>query len=80
MTVQAIDGGIPPLSNIATVNVTVTDCNDNAPMFSQPAYNARIREDAHLGDKILQVSVFKLNLFPDIPFLKSNVFVFVVIV
>lgn len=55
LTIQAIDGGIPPLSNIATVNITVTDCNDNAPMFSQPAYNARIREDARLGDKILQV-------------------------
>lgn len=55
LTIQAIDGGIPPLSNIATVNITVTDCNDNAPIFSQPSYNARIREDAHLGDKILQV-------------------------
>lgn len=58
LTVQAVDGGIPPLSNIATVNITVTDCNDNAPAFSQSSYGARIREDARIDDKILQVSVF----------------------
>lgn len=55
LTVQAVDGGIPPLSNIATVNITVTDCNDNAPVFSQSSYGARIREDARIDDKILQV-------------------------
>lgn len=55
LTIQAIDGGVPPLSNIATVNITVTDCNDNAPIFAQTSYTARIREDAHVGDKILQV-------------------------
>lgn len=49
------DGGTPPLSNVATVNITVTDCNDNAPVFTQVSYSARIREDAHVDDKILQV-------------------------
>lgn len=62
LTIQAIDGGIPPLSNIATVNITVTDCNDNAPVFSQSSYGARIREDAHIGDKILQVSLQEAHL------------------
>ncbi|KAJ8866041.1 hypothetical protein PR048_033565, partial [Dryococelus australis] len=55
LTLQAIDGGIPPLSNHAAVNITVLDSNDNAPMFSQLSYTARIREDAQIGDKILQV-------------------------
>ncbi|XP_048512093.1 fat-like cadherin-related tumor suppressor homolog isoform X4 [Athalia rosae] len=55
LTIQAIDGGIPPLSNHATVNITVTDTNDNAPIFSQVSYSARIREDARIGDKILQI-------------------------
>lgn len=59
LTIQAIDGGIPPLSNIATVNITVTDCNDNAPIFVQSSYSARIREDAQIGDKILQVIINK---------------------
>lgn len=57
LTIQAVDGGVPPLSNIATVNITVTDCNDNAPVFAQVSYTARIREDAQVGDKILQVSI-----------------------
>lgn len=56
LTIQAIDGGTPPLSNVATVNITVTDCNDNAPIFNQISYSARIKEDAQVGDKILQVS------------------------
>ncbi|XP_046394541.1 fat-like cadherin-related tumor suppressor homolog isoform X2 [Ischnura elegans] len=55
LTIQAVDGGTPPLSNHATVNISVTDSNDNPPVFTQVSYNARIREDAHVGDKILQV-------------------------
>ncbi|XP_058804510.1 fat-like cadherin-related tumor suppressor homolog isoform X2 [Phymastichus coffea] len=55
LTIQAIDGGIPPLSNHATVNITVLDSNDNAPMFSQSSYRASIREDAKPGEKIIQL-------------------------
>ncbi|XP_058828867.1 fat-like cadherin-related tumor suppressor homolog isoform X4 [Topomyia yanbarensis] len=55
LTIQAVDGGIPPLSNLATVNISVTDSNDNSPQFTQNSYTARIREDAQKGDKILQV-------------------------
>uniref|UniRef100_A0A6P7FFE6 Fat-like cadherin-related tumor suppressor homolog isoform X1 n=1 Tax=Diabrotica virgifera virgifera TaxID=50390 RepID=A0A6P7FFE6_DIAVI len=61
LTIQAIDGGIPPLSNVATVNITVVDCNDNAPVFNQASYSARIREDAQIGDKILQVVATDLD-------------------
>ncbi|XP_026738536.1 fat-like cadherin-related tumor suppressor homolog [Trichoplusia ni] len=55
LTVQAIDGGTPPLSDLATVNVSVSDGNDNAPLFSQASYGARVREDAALGVRVLQV-------------------------
>jgi len=55
LTIQAIDGGNPPLSNHAMINITVTDSNDNAPIFNQVSFTARIREDAQVGDKILQV-------------------------
>lgn len=57
LTIQAVDGGTPPLSNHATVNISVTDSNDNAPIFSQASYSARIMEDAQIGDKILQVKI-----------------------
>ncbi|XP_042896565.1 fat-like cadherin-related tumor suppressor homolog isoform X3 [Parasteatoda tepidariorum] len=55
LTIQAVDGGSPPLSNQAVVNVTVTDSNDNAPVFSQPSYRAIIREDATVGSQVIQV-------------------------
>ncbi|CAG9825597.1 unnamed protein product [Phaedon cochleariae] len=61
LTVQAIDGGVPPLSGVTTVNVTVADCNDNAPVFSQNSYNARVREDARIGEKVLQVVATDLD-------------------
>lgn len=55
LTVQAIDGGSPPLSDLAAINITVSDGNDNAPVFSQAAYVARVREDAAIGTRVLQV-------------------------
>lgn len=55
LTVEAVDAGDPPLSNQATINISVSDGNDNAPVFNQPSYSARIREDSHIGGKILQV-------------------------
>ncbi|KAJ8953022.1 hypothetical protein NQ318_015384 [Aromia moschata] len=61
LTIQAVDGGTPPLSNVATANITVTDCNDNAPVFTQVSYSARIREDAEIGDKILQIIATDLD-------------------
>ena len=53
--VKAIDGGTPPLSAEVGVNITVTDINDNAPLFPHKSYNAVIREDALVGDKIIKV-------------------------
>lgn len=61
LTIQAIDGGTPPLSNLATVNVSITDSNDNAPVFTQSSYVARIREDAQVEDMIIQVQAVDLD-------------------
>ncbi|KAL9905398.1 fat-like cadherin-related tumor suppressor homolog isoform X2 [Glossina fuscipes] len=55
LTVQAIDGGSPPLSNQAFVNVTILDVNDNQPQFAQNVYRVRISEDAKKGEKVLQI-------------------------
>ncbi|XP_021704618.1 fat-like cadherin-related tumor suppressor homolog isoform X2 [Aedes aegypti] len=55
LTIQAVDGGTPPLSNLATVNISVADCNDNPPQFTANSYTATIREDAQKGDKMLQI-------------------------
>ncbi|XP_037117404.1 protocadherin Fat 1a isoform X2 [Syngnathus acus] len=55
ITVEATDGGSPPLSDMATVNINVTDVNDNAPVFSQRVYAAVVGEDAELGRTVLTV-------------------------
>ncbi|KAM4700502.1 protocadherin Fat 3 isoform 2-T2 [Discoglossus pictus] len=55
LIIEAKDGGTPPLSAVATVNVNLTDVNDNAPTFSQEVYSAVISEDASIGDSVIMV-------------------------
>lgn len=55
LTVQAKDGGDPPLSNQANVNISVIDSNDNAPIFTQVSYNTLINENAQVNHKFFQV-------------------------
>lgn len=56
LTVLASDLGVQPLCNHATVNITVTDSNDNTPLFSQHLYSSEVNEHARVGDVVLQVS------------------------
>ncbi|XP_049428541.1 protocadherin-23 [Epinephelus fuscoguttatus] len=56
LTVSVSDRGTPPLNNSAVVMVTVTDCNDNAPVFSSTGYHAQVSENSHVGAKLVQVS------------------------
>lgn len=62
ITVEATDGGSPPLSDMATVNINLTDVNDNRPAFSQDVYTAVVSEDAELGKAVITVSDFSVAL------------------
>ncbi|MEQ2304559.1 hypothetical protein AMECASPLE_028403, partial [Ameca splendens] len=54
LTVEAHDGGTPPLSSITTLNIILTDVNDNAPVFSHDLYNAVLPEDSMIGQFVVQ--------------------------
>ncbi|KNC25725.1 putative Fat-like cadherin-related tumor suppressor [Lucilia cuprina] len=56
LTVQAIDGGTPPLSSQAFVNITVLDINDNLPQFTQNLYRIRVAENTKKGQIICQIT------------------------
>ncbi|XP_017135093.1 fat-like cadherin-related tumor suppressor homolog [Drosophila miranda] len=55
LTIQAIDGGTPPLSNTAYVNISIVDINDNSPKFLQNMYRINAYEDTLVGTPILDV-------------------------
>ena len=44
LTVKAIDTGSPPNNANQTIHITVTDVNDNPPVFVQKSYTAHVLE------------------------------------
>ena len=48
LNISATDDGHPKFTSYATVNITVTDFNDNQPKFSQNSYNLGVSEDAEV--------------------------------
>ena len=55
-SVNCRDFGDPPLYSKEDINVSITDKNDNAPIFSQRSYFATIREKNQIGDFIIEIS------------------------
>ncbi|OWF41280.1 protocadherin gamma-B5-like [Mizuhopecten yessoensis] len=55
MYVTAEDGGPTPNSGKMLVNISVTDLNDNPPIFTKSVYNVTVKEDTLPNTSILQV-------------------------
>ncbi|XP_065894114.1 uncharacterized protein [Dysidea avara] len=58
LSVIAVDLGFPMLASAASVVVTVTDINDNPPLFLQYNYTVQVPENLLMDSQILQVSAY----------------------
>ncbi|XP_018105995.1 protocadherin-16 [Xenopus laevis] len=56
LVVSVSDGGNPPLSATAMVNINVLDLNDNTPTFGTSEFSAEIPEEAPVGSLVLHLS------------------------
>uniref|UniRef100_A0A3Q2FYU6 Cadherin domain-containing protein n=1 Tax=Cyprinodon variegatus TaxID=28743 RepID=A0A3Q2FYU6_CYPVA len=66
LLVVAEDQGRPARSATATLQVQVTDVNDNPPKFSEPEYQLEVLETESVGATLLSLSPLSLqtNMFP----------------
>ncbi|XP_037635329.1 protocadherin gamma-C5-like [Sebastes umbrosus] len=59
--ITATDLGSPPLSTKKTINVNITDVNDNPPIFTQPSYVVYLKENGVPGSILYSVSASDLD-------------------
>nr|XP_061786029.1 protocadherin gamma-C5-like [Nerophis lumbriciformis] len=59
--ITAIDSGSPPLSSKKMISVSITDVNDNPPVFSQSSYNVYLKENGVAGSILYSVSACDLD-------------------
>uniref|UniRef100_A0A8B9J075 Cadherin domain-containing protein n=1 Tax=Amazona collaria TaxID=241587 RepID=A0A8B9J075_9PSIT len=55
LTVRAVDGGSPALQRSSVLALRVLDVNDNAPVFAEECYSARLAENNAAGALVLTV-------------------------
>uniref|UniRef100_A0A803TNF6 Cadherin domain-containing protein n=1 Tax=Anolis carolinensis TaxID=28377 RepID=A0A803TNF6_ANOCA len=55
LILTALDGGQPPKTGTAKILITVTDGNDNPPVFIQKMYMVTLRENVPSGSLVVQV-------------------------
>ncbi|XP_061090038.1 protocadherin gamma-A11-like [Conger conger] len=55
ITITATDEGSPPLSSSKTVQLSVSDVNDNPPLFDEQPYSAYVTENNKPGTSVISV-------------------------
>ncbi|XP_038652219.1 protocadherin-10-like [Scyliorhinus canicula] len=58
IAILARDSGLPPLSTNKTIQITVSDINDNAPRFARPMDTVYVMENNAPGASIFAVTAF----------------------
>ncbi|XP_042370490.1 protocadherin gamma-C4-like, partial [Plectropomus leopardus] len=61
IAITATDSGSPPLSSEKIIPVSITDVNDNPPIFTQPSYNVYLKENGVPGSILYSVSASDLD-------------------
>ncbi|XP_048838529.1 protocadherin beta-16-like isoform X5 [Brienomyrus brachyistius] len=56
ITITATDEGSPPLSSSKTIQLSVSDVNDNSPVFDKQSYSAQVTENNKPGSSICSVT------------------------
>ncbi|XP_055799124.1 protocadherin beta-15-like isoform X24 [Salvelinus fontinalis] len=56
ITITATDEGSPPLSSSKTIHVSVSDVNDNPPMFEEQSYSTYVTENNKPGSSMCSVT------------------------
>ncbi|GAU98557.1 hypothetical protein RvY_09686-2 [Ramazzottius varieornatus] len=74
LTIVAVDHGEPSLSTSTTVEISLTDVNDQRPMFDRNNYSLLLQEKRPSGFSVLRFGVTDLDLEPNgAPFVLSIV-------
>nr|XP_039333568.1 cadherin EGF LAG seven-pass G-type receptor 3 isoform X2 [Saimiri boliviensis boliviensis] len=56
LTAYAVDRGVPPLRTPVSIQVTVQDVNDNAPVFPAEEFEVRVKENSIVGSVVAQIT------------------------
>ena len=56
ITITATDEGSPPLSSSKTIHLSVSDVNDNPPVFEEQSYSAYVTENNKPGSSVCSVT------------------------
>ena len=61
ITVTASDNGVPQKRSNLTLYVTITDTDDNPPVFTKNTWSAAVNENAKLGEVITRVNATDID-------------------
>lgn len=62
MKIKVVDGGNPPKSSTAILQVTVSDVNDNRPVFKDSEVEVNVPENAPVGTSVAQLHAADADL------------------